>query len=308
MGIIKATFRRYHQDDFLKIRNFLVETYGSFDRPFNWTLERWNFAIMSQMMNGVDRKEWEDKIGIWEKNGEIQAVVNSEGENSGEVFFQVRSMKIPENILEDMFAYSENIYPIKKDNKKYIQLRIPSVAESWEDIARDRGYIKKEWQEAISVMEINEKLQVKLPSNELQIKTGDEVTDTAKGLAHAKAFDYLDDEKYVKRAPEGFRLLRKMPDYRPDLDLCIVSEKSGEIVSFSTIWYDEKNKVGILEPVGTIPEYQRQGLARTIIYEDINRIAREGAEKVYVGTDKAFYLAIGFKRKYAYNIWEKSFN
>ncbi|WP_167935752.1 hypothetical protein [Halothermothrix orenii] len=41
-------FRRYkHEDDFIKVRDFLISTYNKFKRPFNWTIERWNFAVMA---------------------------------------------------------------------------------------------------------------------------------------------------------------------------------------------------------------------------------------------------------------------
>ena len=37
--------RQYVPDpDFRRIRNFLIETYSITQRPFNWTLERWDYC------------------------------------------------------------------------------------------------------------------------------------------------------------------------------------------------------------------------------------------------------------------------
>lgn len=76
-------------------------------------------------------------------------------------------------------------------------------------------------------------------------------------------------------------------------------------VWFCTIWYDRDNEIGILEPVGTNADYRKMGLARSVIGEAIRLVAKEGAEKVYVVTDKEFYLRIGFKCIYKLNVWEK---
>ena len=50
--------------------------------------------------------------------------------------------------------------------------------------------------------------------------------------------------------------------------------------------------MGILEPVGTVPEHRRRGLGRAVVYEAIRRAAALGAEKVVVGAGLAFYLAM----------------
>lgn len=98
--------------------------------------------------------------------------------------------------------------------------------------------------------------------------------------------------------------MAKTPDYRSDLDLYVASE-SGEVVPFTTIWYDAANKIGILEPVGTHYAYRRMGLARAVIGEGARRIADEGGLGLYVGSNKPFYLSIGFDVCLRNEIWKK---
>jgi predicted N-acetyltransferase YhbS len=61
----------------------------------------------------------------------------------------------------------------------------------------------------------------------------------------------------------------------------------------------------MLEPVGTVPEHRRKGLARAVVLEAVRRVAALGAERVFVGSDQQFYLSLGFEMKYAGHHWQK---
>ena len=85
-----------------------------------------------------------------------------------------------------------------------------------------------------------------------------------------------------------------MQDFNYEYDINIVDE-NNEIVAFCTMWHDEKNKIGILEPVGTHPDHRRKGLAKTAIYHACNLMFEKKVEAIYVGSDQDFYKAIGFE-------------
>ncbi|MGY8826330.1 MAG: hypothetical protein ACKVJG_20770 [Candidatus Latescibacterota bacterium] len=62
-------FRKYDpKQDFLRIRDFLLETYRVFGKPLNWGFERWNWARYHPNMFSGDAKSkirfWEDAVGI----------------------------------------------------------------------------------------------------------------------------------------------------------------------------------------------------------------------------------------------------
>ena len=40
--IVRRPYRP--QSDCLRIRQFLIDTFALYGRPFNWTLDRWNFC------------------------------------------------------------------------------------------------------------------------------------------------------------------------------------------------------------------------------------------------------------------------
>lgn len=91
----------------------------------------------------------------------------------------------------------------------------------------------------------------------------------------------------------AYELLQVAPDYRKDQDIVVVTP-DGSFAAFCLIWYDAPNQLASIEPVGTIPEYRRMGLAREAIYEAMRRVVAMGAQRVIVGSAQPFYHAIGF--------------
>lgn len=90
------------------------------------------------------------------------------------------------------------------------------------------------------------------------------------------------------------------PGYRADLDF--VCETQSEVGAFCTVWYDERTKSGLFEPVGTAANFQRQGLATAVVLKALARLKEFGAETAYVRVHSenepaaAFYRAVGFRR------------
>lgn len=300
---MKTYIKKYTPEDYLRIREFLVSSFERFDRPYNWTIDFWNFCrYFGLILHSFDISQWEETIRIWEgENGDIVGDVHSNGIKDNEVYFQVGSPIMDINILEEMFEYAEGHLSILKDGKRVIHLWIPDGDQQRESIASDRGYTKQ-WNEITSVISLEKIPDTNTPKG-FVIKNGNELSDEEKGIAFAKAFRSLDND-FPKILTSAYGLLRQASDYQPDLDLCIVSDH-GEIASFCTAWYEPLNCIGMLEPVGTVPEYRRMGLGRTVVYEALKRLAGKGAKKVYVGSDQEFYLAIGFKRDFCSNMWIK---
>jgi GNAT superfamily N-acetyltransferase len=296
--------RGYTQADFLKIRDFLVDTYAYFQRPYNWTIERWNFSIsMARIMNGVPLEKYESQIGIWEQDQEIVGVVSAEGEDDGEAFFQMANKQIPQDILQEMFDFCENHLGKEQNGKRTIYLRIP-WGNAWvEKIAQERNFSKLSGIEKVSELTLEEEFLVELPEG-FAFMNGAEVSNQDKGQAHARAFGYYEEDLYRARSPRAYQAVSETPDYRPDLDLYVISPED-EIAAFATMWYDQRNRIGMLEPVGTIPQYQRRGLSRAIIFQLINQVKQEGGLQVYVGAGLDFYQRIGFREIENYGVWKK---
>ena len=100
-----------------------------------------------------------------------------------------------------------------------------------------------------------------------------------------------------------YRRVTQAWPYRPDLD-CVVEAPDGSFAAYVLCWYDDVNRVGELEPVGTHPDYRRRGLGAAVCTYALQRLHEAGAQQAIVyagGRDqdapaRALYESIGFRR------------
>jgi predicted N-acetyltransferase YhbS len=247
----------------------------------------------------------EDTVGLWENElGNIVGIVTHEAVRRGEAFIHLHPDFYEESVLKEMFELIEEKYTFEIEGKDIIKLRILDGNTELEEYANERGYVKKPNAiETTSLLLLDEELKLPEIPDGYRIQSMADNNDIEKRtLTFAKAFGNYGTENQVQ--PHSYIELQKCPDYRKDLDVYALAP-DGEFVSFCLIWYDEKNKIAILEPVGTNPDYRKKGLAKIVVYEAINRVKKEGAEKIYVGDGQQFYLSIGFKHAYRNIVWIK---
>jgi ribosomal protein S18 acetylase RimI-like enzyme len=98
---------------------------------------------------------------------------------------------------------------------------------------------------------------------------------------------------------ESYSNVMKTYPYDSSLDW-VIESASGEFAGFCLIWFDEFNKVGLLEPVGTDPEFRRMGLASSVCKLALNALSDKGAKTAIVVCTSPdvyeFYKSIGFER------------
>jgi hypothetical protein len=88
----------------ITISQFLIAHYRPGNSDGNWIEPAWEYMHFHPAL----QSEHLSKIGIWEKNGQIVAVVHYEG-NLGEAFFQFQPAY--RYLREEMLDYAEKIYP-----------------------------------------------------------------------------------------------------------------------------------------------------------------------------------------------------
>jgi len=100
---------------------------------------------------------------------------------------------------------------------------------------------------------------------------------------------------------QRYRTLVRGWPYRSEFDM-VVEAPDGRFVAYCLGWYDEVNRVGEFEPVGTVAEFRRQGLALAAGIAVLRAFRAAGAETamVYARGDDAYpipkqvYAALGF--------------
>lgn len=99
--------------------------------------------------------------------------------------------------------------------------------------------------------------------------------------------------------PRREERLQQTPLYRPDLDL-VVLDNEGETAAFGLFWFDAGSATGLVEPMRTIDEHQRRGLARHVLTSGLNLLFDAGAERVAIAWDPSnlpahkLYTDVGF--------------
>ncbi len=105
---------------------------------------------------------------------------------------------------------------------------------------------------------------------------------------------------------EGRRKVQSGPHFRHDLAI-VVQAPDGAFVAYSGLWFDPVNRLGYVEPVATDPDYRRLGLGTAAVLEGIRRCGELEATAAYIGSNRPFYLAMGFKVLYTSNCWVRTF-
>lgn len=110
--------------------------------------------------------------------------------------------------------------------------------------------------------------------------------------------------------PRYQRFMRS-PVYNPSFDL-VVEAPQGDLAAFCIIWPDPVNHVGLFEPVGTQPQYQRLGLGKGILMEGLRRLQACGMDRAMVCVESGnpaalgLYQAVGFNPQFKLHTYRKT--
>jgi ribosomal protein S18 acetylase RimI-like enzyme len=92
--------------------------------------------------------------------------------------------------------------------------------------------------------------------------------------------------------------LRQCSLYDPALDLAVETD-DGETAGYALFWFDPVTKVGLVEPMRVEDAYQRRGLARALLTDGLDRLAKRGATRLKVGygneAGRGLYVGAGFR-------------
>ena len=318
---MSTTRRDYSpKTDFLKVRDFLVETFKLYGRPFNWMLDRWNFAryfvtpvhtyynvSYFSVPGKPDRvirdevKQWEQSIRVWENSdGETVAVLLTENEEPGEAWIQIHPNH--RSLYPEVVDIAEAELADVDQGVGYLKLYIWDSDQQLQAEAQSRGYRKLPVTVPMLRFNCTDAPEPRIPDG-YTVKTVDELGDLEK-LRKAKVLSFGSGYGPSAWPPaSAYVEMMKAPDYDHALDL-VVEAPDGEVASFCTIWIDLENRYGNFEPVGTTLHHQGKGLARNLLYYGLRLMGEHGATHSYMDSRQEFYPRVGFKATgYSYTPW-----
>jgi ribosomal protein S18 acetylase RimI-like enzyme len=112
---------------------------------------------------------------------------------------------------------------------------------------------------------------------------------------------------------EAFASIQRSPSNVHDLHLNVVNEQN-QIAAFCSVWLDRENNIAEFEPVGTLPQFQKQGLAAALMAYACNRLREMDCPQAdvaswseSVGANK-LYAACGFMEQDQLYSWRNAGN
>ena len=286
--------------DFPAISDFLYGLYRPNNRDGNWLQPVWEYAYTHPLFDEASVP----RIGMWEDAGAIVGVTLYEL-RLGEAFFQTHP--ICAYLKPEMLAYAEqHLTGTTDEGRRYLRAYVSDSDTAFEHVVRSRGYEK----EPASHRPMSQ-FAIPAPFPSIRLPDGFRLKSLADDNDLAKIDRVLwRGFNHPGEPPddgiEGRRRMQSGPHFRKDLSI-VVEAPSGAFVAFGGLWFDPVNRLGYVEPVATDPDYRRMGLGTAAVLEGARRCRALGATVAYVGSDKPFYLAMGFKKQFTLNCWIRHF-
>lgn len=276
------TMRRYKdENDYWRIRQFLREVMiANGLREFSWSVMRLDYWRYFGMNNIHPFATLPEIIFIWETSGnQIAAVLNPE--EPGDIFMQVHPAFKTNELEAEMIVTAEEHLSVERNENRRLFLWADSLNTQRQELLKARGFAMHNYTESQWRRDLVEPIpQVPVAVGYTVRSLGDENELPARSWASWRGFHPDEpDEKY--QGWEWYRDIQRCPLYRRDLDLVAVAP-DGAIAAITTFWYDDFTRTVYIEPVATVPEHQRRGLARALITEGLRRVQRLGAVRAFV--------------------------
>jgi GNAT superfamily N-acetyltransferase len=288
------THRRYRLlADFEKVHRFLTDTYN---------METLNSHLLPQFFEYAHTHSYFDhqrthRFGLWEVDDTLMGVACYEM-NVGTALLSTRQGF--GELLPEMLSYAETELSEVKDGRRSLSVWITDKEPEKRALLDQHGY-QLVFTEPVKIFTYDQPfLEVKLPPGFSVISLEDENDFKKINDCLWKGFDHGDtpDEDL-----DGRMLMQSAPRFRKDLTT-VIKAPNGEYACFAGMWLDETNKYAYLEPLATVPEYRRLGLATVCLTEAMKKTKKLGARYCFGGA-REFYTAIGFKEICNRELWKK---
>lgn len=285
--------------DFEKIYQFLNEQYK--EQGFIYPLApMFEYALTHCCFNYMAVH----RFRIWEDDGAVVGLAGFEI-FLGEAF--VLADKNYEYLYHDMLDYAEKNIAVRKDNENVINIKSKQEDQRLTEQLLKRGYIKK-WSEPRMYYSYEKGFNHNpLPVGYEMFSLNEENDIEKWDECLWRGFDHGTKDEYTKQLKasdlDERATMQSGPNFKKDLAFVIKSE-SGDYVCVGNLWIDNGNDYAYLDPLATVPEHRRKGLAKILLMEAMKASVKYGA-KYCIGGSIEYYQNIGFEKVSENIYWEK---
>lgn len=291
-------------DDFLRVRQLLIDTYSLNGTYHNWETRRWE----GQWYWGdiEDSIAWTKKVQLWEtEDGELVGAAHPE--HTSGAFLEVH----PDyrHLEDEMMDWAEERLPVPDDQgRPHISVEVFDYDDERKNLLARRGYTMADGYGYLRWRAYDQPTPEATTPNGYTIRSlrSGSMEDCA-GWAEVTGAVFA----HVQSTAEHEARFQTAPSYRHDLHL-IAEAPDGTFACFAGLTVDEANHTAVFEPVGTHPDHRRRHLAQAVMVEGMRRLAPLDVQIVYVGAGDAepanrLYESLGFVNRHRSRTWMKAF-
>jgi ribosomal protein S18 acetylase RimI-like enzyme len=249
----------------------------------SWHVARLDYARWHTCLNCA-HVGLEDVAWLWETDGELIAILMPDG-GRGEAHLSVHpDLRTPELEQEMLMVAEEHLAATTPDGMSQLCVWAPAHDQLRQGLLTQRGYINDQ------PPEYQWRRQLDGPISPISIAPGYIIRSLGDGLellerCYASGLGFHNGDIQIAVAnradPTWYRNIQTAPLYRRELDLVAVAP-DGAIAAFCTVWFDDVTRSAYIEPVATVPAYQRRGLGKALVTEGLRRVQCMGATVAFV--------------------------
>ncbi|WP_407341903.1 GNAT family N-acetyltransferase [Pengzhenrongella phosphoraccumulans] len=280
-------------DDFHRVRDFLVRiNQGGAPTPgFLWGRWEWMFSQTWYCDTSALAR-----IGVWEDDGEIVAVVTYENTTGFAWFLTDQDHAF---LHEDMLRYAlQNL-----TRNGAIRVLIEDTDQDLPPIAAAHGLTRTKDRQPNAALDLTGYLSYRLPDGYRIASLADDCDLHRLNRVLHRGFNNPGEPQETPDAIHMRRTGVSGPHLIRDLNIVVIAP-NGEYVAYCGIWYDPVTDYAYVEPVCTDPDHRKRGLGRAAVLEAARRCGHLGAKVAYVSSDQQFYYSIGFVPHSSGTWWE----
>ena len=300
------------EEDYDSIRRLLMECYAINQTMHCWGLERldwWRYSIRAEdEMSGT--RTWESDVHLWETDeGKLVGVVHPEGSiplptDWADVFVEIHPNY--RHFEEEMWAWAEEHHAAGRPEGAAVW-RLETNVYGY-DTQRAELLSQRGWQNLGHHMNKRRcSLERDIPA--VGLPPGYSIRTVGEG--NVKAWAAVIGAAFNNTLSTAARCRVWLRTPTKHLDLVAVGP-DGTLASFCIAWFDEENRIGMFEPVGTHPAHRQRGLGKAVVSEGLRRLQELGATVAFVGAGTGIapnrlYESVGFTEFDAEYGWRKEF-
>lgn len=276
--------------DFAAVRQFMVEIY-----------ERdWRNGVPAPFLEYALCCSWMDtslthRFSLWEEDGRIVALVFYENPAS-DVYFSLRPGY--ERLIGEMMDYAESDMPKADGAQRFVLF---GGQKALVEAAECRGYTRTGGYNEL-VYDFSKPLEYPLPQG-FSFVPPDKLDYAKISECCYRGFDNEQTDGPWDGDYEDVVRISLAPN--STLPLCaVVQNERGEYTCVAGMWWTPENNLAYMEPLCTVPEYRRRGLAAAALSELYRRMKPLGATHMTGGGDP-FYAKIGFEPCIEWGYYER---